>query len=99
MIQYQLIPVVGYTDLKLHFMKLDGDVTNVFLLGCGAMLDLELFFELNADDYAYERNDHNDDINDDLDENPLKNIALRRKIYVIDGHHHGIWITYLARPW
>lgn len=70
-------------------MKLDGDVTNVFLLGCGAMLDLELFFELNADDYAYERNDHNDDINDDLDENPLKNIALRRKIYVIDGH----------RPW
>lgn len=89
LIQYQLIPVVGYTDLKLHFMKLDGDVTNVFLLGCGAMLDLELFFELNADDYAYERNDHNDDINDDLDENPLKNIALRRKIYVIDGH----------RPW
>lgn len=70
-------------------MKLDGDVTNVFLLGCGAMLDLELFFELNADDYAYERSDHNDDINDDLDENPLKNIALRRKIYVIDGH----------RPW
>lgn len=50
LIQYQLIPVVGYTDLKLHFMKLDGDVTNVFLLGCGAMLDLELFFELNADD-------------------------------------------------
>ena len=89
LIQYQLIPVVGYTDLKLHFMKLDGDVTNVFLLGCGAMLDLELFFELNADDYAYERNDQNDDINDDLDENPLKNIALRRKIYVIDGH----------RPW
>lgn len=89
LIQYQLIPVVGYTDLKLHFMKLDGDVTNVFLLGCGAMLDLELFFELNADEYAYERNDHNDDINDDLDENPLKNIALRRKIYVIDGH----------RPW
>lgn len=88
LIQYQLIPVVGYTDLKQHFAKLDDDVTNVFLLGCGAMLDLELFFELNADDYAYEKGPI-DDINDDLDESPLKNLALRRRIYVIDGH----------RPW
>jgi len=88
LIQYQLIPVVGYSDLKNHFGSLDSDVTNVILIGCGAMLDLESFFEINVDDY-----DLGNGINveaDDLHDDPLKNGAnLRRKIYIIDGH----------RPW
>ena len=43
LIQYQLIPTTGYSDLKLHYDKLDSEVTNIILIGCGAMLDLEGF--------------------------------------------------------
>ena len=45
--QYQLIPTTGYSDLKLHYDKLDSEVTNIILIGCGAMLDLEGFFDVN----------------------------------------------------
>lgn len=99
LIQYQLIPVVGYSDLKGHYSKLDADVSNVILIGCGAMLDLETFFDINIDELAYEFSEEelrkqrglNDtlDVNDDLKITLHKNIAFRRKIYVIDGH----------RPW
>ncbi|CUM45956.1 uncharacterized protein AC631_05761 [Debaryomyces fabryi] len=88
LIQYQLIPVVGYSDLKNHFSSLDSDVTNVILIGCGAMLDLESFFEINVDDYDLGNGSNVE--TDDLHDDPLKSGAnLRRKIYIIDGH----------RPW
>lgn len=88
LIQYQLIPVVGYSDLKNHFSNLDSDVTNVILIGCGAMLDLESFFEINVDDYDVGNGNRVE--TDDLHDDPLKGGAnLRRKIYIIDGH----------RPW
>lgn len=77
LIQYQLIPVVGYTDLKGHFLKLDDDVSNVILIGCGSMLDLESFFELDPEQYVIEKP------RDDFGESGA---GLRRKIYVIDGH-------------
>ncbi|RLV92377.1 Cell division control protein 45 [Spathaspora sp. JA1] len=88
LIQYQLIPVVGYSDLKSHYAKLDGDVSNIFLIGCGAMLDLEGFFELNPEEYVDE---NQQEIRNDLDLDLKKEtpISMRRKIYVIDGH----------RPW
>lgn len=91
LIQYQLIPVVGYSDLKLHYSKLDDEVSNVFLIGCGAMLDLEGFFEIDPDSYVVKQESQTDDLNDDLREDMLKKngLGLRRKIYIIDGH----------RPW
>ncbi|ODV80579.1 CDC45-like protein [Suhomyces tanzawaensis NRRL Y-17324] len=91
LIQYQLIPVVGYSDLKSHYLKLDHDVTNVFLVGCGAMLDLETFFELDPDEFLVQSNMPDDDLHADLRNDALRanNVALRRKIYIIDGH----------RPW
>lgn len=94
LIQYQLIPVVGYSDLKSHFTKLDADVANVLLVGCGAMLDLESFFEVDADEYtepATHRDPGEIDVNDDLHQNKQrhKDYSLTRTIYVMDGH----------RPW
>ncbi|KAG7663948.1 CDC45 [[Candida] subhashii] len=89
LIQYQLIPVVGYTDLKQHFGKLDDDVTNIILVGCGAMLDLEGFFELNPEDYLLGEQPKGFETDLRLDMSKEKNIQMRRKIYVIDGH----------RPW
>lgn len=46
LILYQLVPVVGYADLKRRYLALDAEVNNVILLGCGAMLDIESFFEV-----------------------------------------------------
>ncbi|CAM9016514.1 unnamed protein product [Wickerhamomyces anomalus] len=75
LIQYQLIPIVGYTELKAHYDKLDDDISNIILLGCGSMVDLESFFEIDPN--AFMDNDSG------LDEGEQ---TSSRKIYVIDGH-------------
>ncbi|KAM9887931.1 hypothetical protein OXX79_013270, partial [Metschnikowia pulcherrima] len=92
LVQYQLIPVVGYADLRDHYVQLDADVANVILIGCGAMIDLESFFEIDPEEFKIEGDDLSsapvDD--DDLDEQyQRRGPQFRRKIYVIDGH----------RPW
>lgn len=89
LIQYQLIPVTGYSDLKSHYDKLDSDVSNIILIGCGAMLDLEGFFDLNPEEFLGDNDllDKPDD--NDLDAIRQDNYSLTRKFYVIDGH----------RPW
>lgn len=90
LIQYQLIPVVGYADLKEHHLKLDADVTNIILIGCGAMIDIETFFEIEVNEFV---NDQAPDVSqplyEDLDRETQKSVHLRRKIYIIDGN----------RPW
>lgn len=88
LIQYQLIPVVGYADLKDHYSRLDGDVANVILIGCGAMVDLESFFEINPDDAVVESTGALQPW-DDLDRARTNGPSFRRKIYVMDG----------SRPW
>ncbi|KAM9889463.1 hypothetical protein OXX79_012141 [Metschnikowia pulcherrima] len=92
LVQYQLIPVVGYADLRDHYVQLDADVANVILIGCGAMIDLESFFEIDSEEFKIEGDDLSsapvDD--NDLDEQyQRRGPQFRRKIYVIDGH----------RPW
>lgn len=86
LIQYQLIPVVGYTDLKQHYTNLDADVSNILLIGCGAMIDLEAFLEIEPSHFEI------DPLPADLDDLDLlqsKETEYRRKLYVIDG----------SRPW
>lgn len=75
LIQFQVVPIVGYTDLKRHYEKLDDDISNIILLGCGAMVDLESFFEINPEDWL-----------DELNRNEDGSFMTRRSIYVIDGH-------------
>lgn len=94
LIQYQLIPTTGYSDLKLHYDKLDSEVTNIILIGCGAMLDLEGFFDVNPEEFLGDNsttNGHTIDNDTELELDAVKtdNFALTRKIYVVDGH----------RPW
>ncbi|OBA23225.1 CDC45-like protein [Metschnikowia bicuspidata var. bicuspidata NRRL YB-4993] len=92
LILYQLIPVVGYADLKNHYLKLDADVANVILIGCGAMIDLEAFFEIDPDDFmvspdgGFGASADADDLDQALQ---LRGPTFRRKIYVMDG----------SRPW
>lgn len=79
LIQYQLIPVVGYSDLKSHFDKLDPEVTNVILIGCGAMLDVEQFLDIDVDEYIQEPID--------VKQDALAQVGkLKRRVFVIDGH-------------
>jgi len=75
LIQYQVIPVVGYSELKSHYDKLDDDITNIILLGCGAMVDLESFFEIDPNSFM-----DNDSRTEGGEVRPS------RRIYVIDGH-------------
>lgn len=91
LIQYQLIPVVGYADLKEHYQKLDFDVANVILIGCGAMIDIETFLEIDVNEFVTDAAlDHSQNVYDDLDKSLANSgLNLRRKIYIIDGN----------RPW
>lgn len=89
LVQYQLIPVVGYTDLKNHYSRLDADISNVILVGCGAMLDLEAFFDINVDEFVADSmgsQNADSDLATDLQKSQVR---LKRKLYVMDGH----------RPW
>lgn len=88
LIQYQLIPVVGYSDLKELYQKLDSDVTNVLLIGCGAMIDIESFFEIDPNEFVTDAVLEPSQGFDDLDL-AQSGPNLRRKIYIIDGN----------RPW
>ena len=89
LIQYQLIPVVGYADLKEHYQKLDEDVSNVILIGCGAMIDLESFLEIDSDKYVVKQGETPAALLGDLDADTSETPQYRRKIYVMDG----------SRPW
>lgn len=84
LIVYQMIPVVGYNDLKKKFAKLDDSISNVIMIDCGSMVDLESFLDIDV--HSYIDQDYYQSQSIPMDENDLK---LTRKIYVIDGH----------RPW
>lgn len=85
---YQLIPVLGYMDLKEKYAQLDGEITNVVLIGCGASADLESFLEINIKSHL--PNDFDITALDELiKQEKFEQIPLNRKIYVIDGQ----------RPW
>ncbi|CDK27862.1 unnamed protein product [Kuraishia capsulata CBS 1993] len=79
LIAYQLIPVVGYADLKKKFSALDADVSNVIFLGCGGMIDVESYLEIDpqqlvdAESVVY-------------DENGQTSFRFTRQVYIIDGH-------------
>lgn len=88
LIQYQLIPVAGYADLKNHFQKLDPEVTNIILIGCGAMVDIESFFEIDPNAFVTEEEPMPMNFSQDLEEKN-QGPSFSRKIYIIDGN----------RPW
>ena len=87
-IVFQLIPVVGYIDMKEKFMKLDSDIMNVILIGCGATADLESFLEIDFTKYLAP-DMSTEDAQRLLSLGKLDEVKLTRKIYVVDGH----------RPW
>jgi cell division control protein 45 len=87
-IVFQLIPVVGYIDMKEKYLKLDFDINNILLIGCGATADLESFLDININEFLDPLMNLNE-VEKLIGLKRLKDIKLTRKIYVIDGQ----------RPW
>lgn len=83
---YQLIPVLGYMDLKAKYQQLDSEVTNVLLIGCGACADLESFLEIDIKDHL-PKSFNMELLNDMIKRG--EELPLDRKLYIIDGR----------RPW
>lgn len=54
LVQLQLVPVFGYSELKQHFQKLDDNISTVIFVGCGGMVDLESFLEIDPEAYIQE---------------------------------------------
>lgn len=76
LVQLQIIPVTGYTNLKDQFLKLDDSSKIVILIGCGGMLNLL--------DYLPE----GDDFDDDEENSQERDVSCvtERSIYVFDSH-------------
>ncbi|KAI5957136.1 CDC45 [Candida jiufengensis] len=87
LIQFQIIPVTGYNNLKYHYLRLDADISNILLIGCGAMLDVENFLDINPNELL--DTDFDTSPTNDENLNIIQKHKFKRKIYIIDGH----------RPW
>ncbi|QLL31994.1 hypothetical protein HG536_0C01620 [Torulaspora globosa] len=72
LVQLQIVPVFGYSDLKGHYAKLDDNVNSVILVGCGGGIDIEQFFEIEPDEHVIE-----------TEQGSKK---FKRRLYVFDTH-------------
>ncbi|SCV00180.1 LAME_0G08064g1_1 [Lachancea meyersii CBS 8951] len=50
LIQLQLVPVFGYAELKTFYQKLDDNINSVIFIGCGGMIDIEAYLEIEDQD-------------------------------------------------
>ncbi|SCU87138.1 LAFA_0E04962g1_1 [Lachancea sp. 'fantastica'] len=50
LVQLQLVPVFGYAELKKFYGKLDENVNSVIFIGCGGMIDVEEFLDIEEQD-------------------------------------------------
>ncbi|CAN6674780.1 cell division control protein 45 [Trichomonascus vanleenenianus] len=50
MIPHKTVPVAGYSELLSMYKTLDDDIVNVICFGCGAIVDLESYFEIISED-------------------------------------------------
>ncbi|CCK71280.1 DNA replication initiation factor CDC45 KNAG_0G02220 [Huiozyma naganishii CBS 8797] len=70
LVQTQIMPVFGYSELKLHYDKLDETINSVILVGFGGFIDLETFLDIDSDQLLIDEEKH----------------LYSRDIYVFDGH-------------
>lgn len=73
LVQLQIIPVTGYSDLKEKFLKLDESAKIVIFIGCGAMLNLIQYLPPDT-------NDEEDDAERDVSS------VTDRTFYIFDSH-------------
>lgn len=54
LIQSQIVPVFGYSELKVHYKQIDANVNSVIFIGFGGLVDLETFLEIDPEEYITE---------------------------------------------
>ncbi|KAH3679003.1 hypothetical protein WICPIJ_008744 [Wickerhamomyces pijperi] len=74
LIQYQVTPIVGYSDLISHYSQVSEEISNIILVGCCAMIPVEDVLQIDAEKF-YIKDNVTNSVSD-----------TTRKIYVIDGH-------------
>lgn len=79
LVQSQIIPVFGYAELKHHYKQLDDEITSVILIGCGGIIDIETYFDIDPEEYLLK-----DENEQNLDDSGVK--KYKRDIYVLDSH-------------
>ena len=83
LVQLQIVPVFGYSELKVHYKKLDENINSIILVGFGSYIDIETFLEIDPQEYVMDTSHNNSLIQEH------ENTTYRRHIYVLDSH----------RPW
>lgn len=70
LLQTQIIPIFGYTELKSYYQSLDDSINTVLLIGFGGAIDLENFLEIDSTQYQIDESGN----------------QFSRNIYVWDTH-------------
>ena len=83
LVQSQLVPVFGYSELKDHYQRLDENINSVIFVGCGGMVDLESFLEIDPQENT---------------QGPLDEIQLD-KTDVVQKFKKEIFVLDCHRPW
>ncbi|OBA28440.1 CDC45-like protein [Hanseniaspora valbyensis NRRL Y-1626] len=78
LVQLQIIPVTGFSNLKEVFLRLDESSKIVIFIGCGGMLNLI--------DYLPEGNDDDDEEEEEEDVERDVSCVTSRTIYIFDSH-------------
>ncbi|CCF56586.1 hypothetical protein KAFR_0B02890 [Kazachstania africana CBS 2517] len=55
LVQLQIIPIFGYSELKLHYSKLDDNINSVILVGFGGFIDVETFLDIEGQEREIKR--------------------------------------------
>ncbi|KAG0659840.1 DNA replication initiation factor cdc45 [Maudiozyma exigua] len=83
LVQLQIVPVFGYSELKTHYKKLDENINSIVLVGFGSYIDIETFLDIDPQEYVLDTS-----YSDLLIQKPDSN-TYKRYIYILDSH----------RPW
>lgn len=75
LVQLQIVPVFGYSELKSYYSKLDDNVNSVIFVGCGGGIDIERFLEIEPEEYILES-----------EQGSAKGVKYKRHLYVFDTH-------------
>ncbi|CDO96277.1 unnamed protein product [Kluyveromyces dobzhanskii CBS 2104] len=83
LVQSQLVPVFGYSELKERYQRLDENINSVIFVGCGGMVDLESFLEIDPEENVIGT------LDDGQSDKAVNKRSFKKEIFVLDCH----------RPW
>lgn len=99
LVQLQIVPVFGYSDLLEHYSKLDENINTVFLIGCGGMIDLESFFEVDASEDETSKDNETTGSSNEFESVPNGDGSGKKKSTQNQGPKRFVYVLDTHRPW